>query len=127
MSGPGEISRSVSARRKVINVSMEGILVESGTKFPLRYLSPIRAESGIYCSVRSWHGRDSPTACQVCCERKAEVKLIDFIVDFKSILTISQQNVASNAYNSYYHRRFFCTLLALMLGMALTASFKKYL
>lgn len=49
--------------------------------------------------------------------------LIDFMVDFKSMLT----NVASNAYNSYYHRRFFCTLLALMLGMALTASFKKYL
>jgi hypothetical protein len=33
MSGPGEISRSVSARRKVINVSMEGIVVESGKNF----------------------------------------------------------------------------------------------
>ena len=43
-------------------------------------------------------------------ERKAEVKLIDFMVNFKSILTISQQNVASNAYNSYYHRRFFVRL-----------------
>ena len=58
MSCPREISRSVSARRKVINVSMEGILGESGKIFPLRYLSPIRAESGIYCSVRSLHIAD---------------------------------------------------------------------
>jgi len=61
MSGPGEISRSVSARRKVINVSIEGIVVESGKIFPLRYLSPIRAESGMYCSVSFWHRADVNT------------------------------------------------------------------
>ncbi|HIE8620894.1 hypothetical protein [Klebsiella variicola] len=78
---------------------------------------------GFDFNVRSWHRADKLTDLKVRYERKAEVKLIDFMVDFKSILT----NVASNAYNSYYHRRFFCTLLALMLGMAVTASFKKYL
>lgn len=54
MSGPGEISRRVRARRKVINVSMEGILVESGTIFPLRYLSPI--ESKAECTATSAPG-----------------------------------------------------------------------
>ena len=51
MSGPGEISRSVSARRKVINVSMEGILVESENIFPLRYLRSMRARSGRCTSI----------------------------------------------------------------------------
>ena len=51
MSGPGEISRSVSARRKVINVSMKGILVESENIFPLRYLRSMRARSGRCTSI----------------------------------------------------------------------------
>jgi len=37
---------------------MEGIVVESGKKFLLRYLRLIRAESGRYCNVRLRHETD---------------------------------------------------------------------
>ncbi|PJX32124.1 hypothetical protein CWM53_12395 [Klebsiella sp. A-Nf5] len=51
------------------------MVVESGKIFPLRYLSPIRAESGMYCSVSFWHRADKLPELKVRYERRAGISL----------------------------------------------------
>lgn len=47
--------------------------MESGKIFSLRYLSPIRAESGMYCSVSFWHRANKLTKPKVRHDRKAAI------------------------------------------------------
>ena len=60
-------------------------MVESGKIFPLRYLSPIRAESGMYWSVSFWHRADKLTEPKVSHEREAEIAAKKLTTDTVSI------------------------------------------
>ncbi|OWS83247.1 hypothetical protein B7C53_23355 [Escherichia coli] len=59
-------------------------MVESGKIFMLRYLSPIRAESGRYCNVRSWHEADRLKRSKVCFELTAKSRIYREISSFMS-------------------------------------------